>query len=62
MTLAEIGQRLGADEEKVRQIETNALRKLRRACNTAGIEPTDVVNQWGNQEYLEEEATPEARL
>lgn len=41
MTLEEIAQAMNITRERVRQIETKALRKLKFALHTRGIDPHD---------------------
>lgn len=43
MTLEDTADRLGVSRERARQLEFQALRKLRRACEKAGISVDDVV-------------------
>jgi DNA-directed RNA polymerase sigma subunit (sigma70/sigma32) len=51
MSLAEIGRALDppVTRERVRQIETRALRKLRIECERVGITLQDVLETWDHQ-------------
>lgn len=49
MTLEAIGRALGVTRERVRQIETRALAKLRAECERLGITAQDVLETWQRQ-------------
>ena len=50
-TLEEIGAMLGVTRERVRQIQVNAMRKLRRACVREGIHWSDFCKAAGMIDY-----------
>ena len=53
LTLEEIAQRLGITRERARQIISNALTKLRRACRERGIDANDIPTKETTWDRLE---------